>query len=77
MFNFDVRAAIKNAGFFNYSIAAALGVPETSFSRKLSRGELSSEEKERILHAIENLLKEREMCGNPARLKEELNGKCN
>lgn len=58
MFNIEVRAAIKKARLFNYEVAAAVGMTETSFSRKLSRQELSAEEREQILAAIERLVKE-------------------
>ena len=58
MFNIEVRAAIKKARLFNYEVAAAVGMTETSFSRKLSRQELSDDERDRIFAAIERLLKE-------------------
>lgn len=58
MFNIEVRTAIKKARLFNYEVAAAAGMTETSFSRKLSRQELSAEEREQILEAIERLVKE-------------------
>lgn len=57
MNNLEIREAIKRARLFGYEVAAALGMSETSFSRKL-RQELSSEEKERIIAAIEKLAKE-------------------
>lgn len=57
MNNLEIRMAIKNARLFNYEIAAELGLSETSFSRKL-RKELTPDEKERILAAIERLAKE-------------------
>lgn len=56
MFNIEVRAAIKKARLFNYEVAAAVGMAETAFSRKL-RKELPPDEKERILEAIERLAK--------------------
>ena len=56
MFNHNIKVAIKAAGLFSYEVAAALGISETSFSRKISRSELSQDEKERILSAIEKLI---------------------
>lgn len=56
MFNHDVKAAIKTAGLFGYEVAAALGISETSFSRKIARSELPQNEKARILGAIEKLV---------------------
>lgn len=57
MNNLEVREAIKRARLFGYEVAAALGMSETSFSRKLRR-ELPPEEKTRVLAAIEKLSKE-------------------
>lgn len=53
MFNIDVRDAIKKARVYGYEVAAALGVHESALSRKLARRELSAEEKETMLKAIE------------------------
>ena len=58
MFNIEVRAAIKKARLFSYEVAAALGITESSFSRKMSRKEMDSEEKRQILAVIERLSKE-------------------
>lgn len=58
MFNIEVRAAIKKARLFSYEVAAALGITESSFSRKMSRKEMDSEEKKQILAVIERLSKE-------------------
>jgi uncharacterized protein (DUF2384 family) len=55
MFNLDLRQAIKSARLHGYEIAAALGIAETSFSRKMARGEMTTEEKERVFRAIERL----------------------
>lgn len=60
MYNLDVKAAIRQAGFFGYEVAAALGVSETSFSRQLSRAELSTEKKERIMRTILRMVESRE-----------------
>lgn len=57
MNNLEIRTAIKKARLYSYEVAAALGLSETSFSRKL-RKELSEEEKEKILDVIEKLAKE-------------------
>ena len=57
MFNIEVRAAIKKARLFSYEVAAALGITESSFSRKMSRKEMDSEEKRQILAVIERLSK--------------------
>ena len=58
MFNIEVRAAIKKARLFSYEVAAALGITESSVSRKMSRKEMDSEEKRQILAVIERLSKE-------------------
>lgn len=55
MFNIDIRNAMKQAGFFSYEVASALGVSETSFSRTLSRAELSNDKKEHIFRTIEKM----------------------
>ena len=55
MFNDDVRRAIKRYGFRGYEIAAALGVSESVFSRKLNRSELTAEQKQHIYEAIARL----------------------
>ena len=55
MNNADIRAAIKKARVFSYEVAAALGISETSFSRKM-RKELSAPEKEKILAAIKKVV---------------------
>ena len=52
MFNIEIKQAIKKARLFNYEVAAALNMHETTFSRKISRQELSREEKDQILEAI-------------------------
>lgn len=58
MFNLDVRTAIKKARLFNYEVAAVIGMSETAFSRKLSRQELSDDERKKIFAAIEKLATE-------------------
>ncbi len=60
MHNLDVKAAIRQAGFFGYEVAAALGISETCFSRQLSRAELSPEKKEHIMRTILKMVERRE-----------------
>ena len=57
--NTEIKQAIKKSRFKQYEIANKIGFSETYFCKKL-RYELSTEEKERILHAIEILKKENE-----------------
>lgn len=57
MFNLEIRDALKKSRVYGYEVAGALGVPETSFSRSISRKELSAERKEEILRIIEFLAK--------------------
>lgn len=57
MFNVEIRDAIKNARLYNYEVAKAIGMTETSFSRVISRKEMSPETKMRVLQAIETLTK--------------------
>ncbi|MCR5575689.1 MAG: hypothetical protein K6F56_01630 [Oscillospiraceae bacterium] len=59
MYNLDVKTAIRQAGFFGYEVAAALGISETCFSRQLSRAELSSEKKEKIMGIILKMVEKR------------------
>ena len=49
--NVDIRQAISQSRFRHFQIAAALGLTETAFSKKL-RQELPEEEKEKIIKAI-------------------------
>ena len=57
MCNKDVREAAKKAGIYLWQVAAACGVNDGNFSRKL-RKELPEAEKQRILGAIERIAKE-------------------
>lgn len=57
MFNVEIRDAIKRARLFNYEVANALQMHETSFSRKISRTELTPDEKAHILNIIATLEK--------------------
>ena len=54
MCNTDIRNAAGSCGLKLWQVAEAIGLTDSSFSRKL-RKELSPEEKQRILHAIESL----------------------
>ena len=56
MANKEIRIALVNYGIRQYALADFLGTTETSLSKKL-RKELSSDEKERILAAIDKLAK--------------------
>ena len=60
MYNVEIRNAIKKAGLFGYELAAALGVSETSFSRKLARKELPIDQKEHILKTIDRMVEQRQ-----------------
>ena len=61
MYNVEIRNAIKMAGLFGYELAAALGVAETSFSRKLARKELPNDQKQHILKTIDRMVERRQM----------------
>ena len=52
--NMDIRNAAKKAGVLLWELAAACGVNDGNFSRKL-RQELPQEEKEKILAIIDQL----------------------
>lgn len=52
MNNIEIRQAIREKRLHNYEVAAALGVSEFTFSRKL-REELSPEQREHVMRAIE------------------------
>ena len=54
MKNFDIRLAATGAGVRLWQIAEALGITDSSFSRKL-RKELSDSQKQEILGIIERL----------------------
>ena len=59
MCNKDIREAAKNAGIRLWEVAAALGINDGNFSRKL-RQELPHEEKENILVIIDRLAQEKQ-----------------
>ncbi len=57
MANLDIRAAAVSSGVQLWRVADALGIADSSLSRKL-RKELSQEEKEQIIDIIKQLSKE-------------------
>lgn len=57
----SVGQSWKRASVFGYELAAALGVSETSFSRKLARKELPSDQKDHILRTIDRMVERRQM----------------
>lgn len=54
MANKEIRCALINNGLKQYQLSDELGIAEATLSRKL-RKELSPEEKQKILAAIERL----------------------
>lgn len=58
MYNKEIRDAAKNAGVHLWQVAAAYGINDGNFSRKL-RQELPKEEKEKILTIIDRLAQEK------------------
>ena len=59
MHNKEIRSAAKNAGVRLWEVAAAYGINDGNFSRKL-RQELPREEKEKILAIINRLAQEKQ-----------------
>ena len=57
MSNIDIRNAAGGCGLKLWQVAEAIGMNESAFSRKL-RKELSPDEKQRILAAIDRLAQE-------------------
>ena len=55
----EIRSAAKNAGVRLWEVAAAYGINDGNFSRKL-RQELPQEEKEKILAIIDRLAQEKQ-----------------
>ena len=56
MKNFEIRQAMKENRLFSYEVAAALGIADSTMSRKM-RKELDADEKQKILEVIEKLAK--------------------
>lgn len=59
MNNLDIRKAIETNNFKYWQVANKLGMTDGNFSRML-RIELTKENKDRVLHAINELKEERE-----------------
>ena len=59
MYNKEIRNAAKNVGVRLWEVAAAYGINDGNFSRKL-RQELPQEEKEKILAIIDRLAQEKQ-----------------
>lgn len=59
MNNLDIRKAIETSDFKYWQVANKLGMTDGNFSRML-RIELTKENKERVLNAINELEEERE-----------------
>ncbi len=58
MNNIDIRKAMGESRVFNYEVADALGIADTTLSKKL-RKELPLEEKKKILEIIDHLARGR------------------
>lgn len=56
MKNIEIREKMKKHRLFSYEVAAALGIADSTMSRKM-RTEMDAEEKKRILDVIEKLAK--------------------
>lgn len=59
MYNTEIRSAAKNAGVRLWEVAAAYGLSDGNFSRKLRR-ELPEGEKEKVLAIIDRLAQEKQ-----------------
>ena len=55
MHNIEIRKALKSARIFGYEVAANLGITESTFSKRLTRRELTSKEKEKIYLIINKI----------------------
>ena len=60
MVNREVRAYAIEKGVLLWKVAEAIGISDSSFSRKLRR-ELPEEERKRILRIIDEIAAEREV----------------
>ena len=58
MRNEAIKAALKQNSVYQWEVAELLGIPETTFSRKL-RHELPEADKVLILEAVEKIAAER------------------
>lgn len=61
MGNIEIKNSIKKAGLFQYEVAKALSIAESTFIRKL-RHELTEDEQNRIYEAIEQLKEKGSKC---------------
>ena len=66
MYNLDIRSLLRKSRIFNYVVADALGIRETSLSRIMARREMTIAEKDRIKEII-NDIKGREAYGKNRR----------
>ncbi len=57
--NNDIRDALTSAGFFQWELAAELGLSDGALSRRL-RTELTASEKETCFKAVERMKEQRE-----------------
>ena len=57
--NRDVREAVQDAGFFQWELAAELGLSDGALTRRL-RTELAASEKETCFKAIERMKAQRQ-----------------
>lgn len=57
--NNDIRDALTRAGFFQWELAAELGLSDGALSRRL-RTELTASEKEECFKAVERMKEQRE-----------------
>lgn len=57
--NKEIRDRIRESGIFYWQVAAELHINDGNFSRRL-RHELSQEEKETVIQAIERIVSEEE-----------------
>lgn len=60
MKNLDIRREIRRAGFFNYEVAAKIGLSEQAFSHALTRGSLTDDRRAAVIQALQELKKERD-----------------
>jgi len=56
MKNLEIRKAMQENRLFSYEVAAALGIADSTMSRKM-RYEMDEQEKQKILEVINNLAK--------------------
>ncbi len=59
MYNVEIRNILKRSGIFNYQLASAMGIPETSLSRIMARRELTDDEKAVMKSRIAEIIERR------------------